>query len=157
MMNMSLEKLEKFAKGKTLILGIGNIIKGDDGAGPRFISRLKGKTTCDLLDCGEVPENYVQPIIETRPQKIVIVDAADWNGPAGAIRLMDAEEIDNRGYSTHDSSLRIFIEYLKKRLPRIEIIIIGIQPRRNGFLESLSPEVERTVDELSRLFEKAKC
>ena len=154
MKNLSFEKLDKIVKGKTLILGIGNVLKGDDGVGPHLISHLRGKTKVDLLDCEEVPENYAQPIIETRPDKIIIVDAADWNGPAGAIRLIDAEEIDNVGYSTHDSSLQIFINYLKKHLPKIDIIIIGIQPKRKGFLESLSLEVEKTVGALTHLLER---
>lgn len=154
MRNFILEKIDKIFKGKTIILGIGNVMKGDDGAGPILISRLKGKTKANLLDCEEVPENYTQPIIEARPDKIVIVDAADWNGPAGEIRLIDAEEINNISFSTHDSSLQIFINYLKKLLPNVYIIIIGIQPKRKYFLDSLSPEVEKTVDELSHLLEK---
>jgi len=148
------EKLGKVFKGKTMILGIGNVLKGDDGAGPILISRLKGKTKADLLDCEEVPENYTQPIIEARPDKIVIVDAADWNGQAGAIRLINVEEINNISFSTHDSSLRIFISYLKKHLPDVNIIIIGIQPKRKGRLDSLSPEVKKAVDELSCLLER---
>lgn len=153
MRNFILEKIDKIFKGKTIILGIGNVMKGDDGVGPILISRLKGKTKANLLDCEEVPENYTQPIIEARPDKIVIVDAADWNGPAGEIRLIDAEEINNISFSTHDSSLQIFINYLKKHLPNVYIIIIGIQPKRKYFLGSLSPEVEKTVDELSHLLE----
>lgn len=154
MKNLNLEKLNKVFKGKTIILGIGNVMKGDDGVGPILISRLKGKTKAILLDCGELPENYTQPIIEARPDKIVIVDAADWNGPPGEIKLIDAEEINNISLSTHDSSLQIFINYLKKHLPGIDIIIIGIQTKRRGFLDSLSPEVEKTVIELSHLLEK---
>jgi len=144
----------KILKGKTLILGIGNIMKGDDGAGPILISRLKGKTKANLVNCEEVPENYTQPIIEAKPDKILIVDAADWNGPAGEIRLIDGEEINNMSFSTHDSSLQIFINYLKSHLPKVCIIIIGVQPKRRGFLDPLSPEVEKTVDELSHLLVK---
>ena len=154
MKNLSLEKLDKILKGKTLILGIGNVMKGDDGLGPILISRLKGKTKANLLDCEEVPENYIQPIIEARPDSIVIVDAADWNGPAGEIRLIDAEEINNISFSTHDSSLQIFINYLKRNLPNTHIVIVGIQQKRKGFLDSLSPEVEKAIDELCHLLEK---
>jgi len=154
MRNLILEKLDKIVKGKTIILGIGNVVKGDDGVGPILISRLKGKTRAKLLNCEEVPENYTQPIIDARPDKIIIIDAADWNGPAGAIRFIDAEEINNMSFSTHDSSLQTFINYLKNHLPNIDIIIVGIQPKRKGLLDSLSPEVEKTVDELSHLLEK---
>lgn len=154
MENLISKKIHKFLKGKIIILGIGNVMKGDDGAGPLLISRLKGKTKANLLDCQEVPENYTQPIIEARPDNIVIVDAADWNGPGGEIRLINEKDINNMSFSTHDSSLQIFISYLKKHLPDIQIIIIGIQPKRKGFMDSLSPEVGKTIDELSNLMEK---
>ncbi len=129
-------------------------MKGDDGAGPILISQLKGKTKANLIYCEDVPENYTQPIIEARPDKIIIVDAADWNGPAGAIRLIGPKEINNISFSTHDSSLQIFINYLKKHLPKVDIIIIGIQPKRKGFQDLLSPEVEKSVNELSHILKK---
>jgi len=154
MKDLIFEKLDKISKGKTIILGIGNVMKGDDGAGSLLIYRLKGKTKADLLDCGEVPENYTQTIIEAVPDNIVIVDAADWNGQAGELRQIDEEEINNMSLSTHDSSLQIFINYLKKHLPNTYIIIIGIQAKRKRFLESLSPEVEKTVDVLSHHLKK---
>jgi len=154
MKNLNFKKFDKILKVKTIILGIGNVMKGDDGLGPILISRLKGKTKANLLDCEEVPENYIQPIIEARPDSIVIVDAADWNGPAGEIRLIDAEEINNISFSTHDSSLQIFINYLKRNLPNTHIVIVGIQQKRKGFLDSLSPEVEKAIDELCHLLEK---
>jgi len=154
MINLKFRKLDRVLKGKIIILGIGNKLKGDDGAGSILISRIKGKTKVNLFDCEEVPENYTQPIIEARPDNIVMVDAADWNGLAGAIRFINMEEINNISFSTHDSSLKIFIDYLKKHLPNTHIIIIGIQPKRSGFLDSLSPEVEKTVAELSQFLEK---
>ena len=148
MEKLSFKKFDKILREKTIILGIGNIMRGDDGVGPILISRLKGNTKADLLDCGEVPENYTQPIIEAGPDNIVIVDATDWNGLVGEKRLIEVEEIHNVSPSTHNSSLQIFINYLKKHLPNTDVIIIGIQPKRTSFLDSLSPEVERTVDEL---------
>lgn len=154
MENLNLEKFDSLLKGKAIILGIGNVMRGDDGAGPILISRLKRKTRANLLDCGEVPEDYTQPIIDAKPDKIVVVDAADWNGLPGEIKSIDPEEINNLSFSTHDSSLKMFMKYLRKHLPKVSIIIIGIQPKRRGFLDSLSPEVEKAVGRLSHILEK---
>ncbi len=53
------------------------MLKADDSLDPILVSRLQGRTKACLFDCGEVPENYTQPIIESRPKTIIIVDAAD--------------------------------------------------------------------------------
>ena len=129
-------------KERVALLGIGNPLKGDDGVGPLLISRLKDKTRAYLFDCGEVPENYIGPIIESKPQTIIIVDASDWGARAGEVRLIKKEEIQNLSFSTHGASLRLFLDYIEKQLPSTHIVIIGIQIGRSGLAESLTPGVK---------------
>jgi hydrogenase 3 maturation protease len=150
--NNLLASIEKYLKGKTAIIGVGNILKGDDQVGPVLISRLQGKTKACLFDCGEVPENYIQPIVEAKPETIIIVDASDWAGIAGELRLIKKEEIKDFGFSTHNASLRLFFDYLKGELPLVNIIIIGVQAGRRSLAQSLSPEVEATLNELVDFF-----
>ena len=49
------EQLEKLRNSKTVILGIGNTLKGDDGAGPLVCEGLVGKTCAEL---GRVVSNH---------------------------------------------------------------------------------------------------
>ena len=79
------------------------MLKGDDQVGPLLIQRLQGKTGACLFDCGEVPENYIQPIIKAGPQTIIIVDASDWQGAIGDLRLIKREEIKNFSFSTQNT------------------------------------------------------
>ena len=154
MNNNLLVGIEKYLKEKTAIVGIGNILKGDDQLGPALISRLQGKTKAHLFDCGEVPENYIQPIIKSRPKTIIIVDASDWAGAVGELRLIDKQEIQDISFSTHNASLRLFFDYLKKELPLVNIFIIGVQIGKKELMQPLSPEVETTLNELVDFFVK---
>jgi hydrogenase 3 maturation protease len=146
--------ISKYIKGRAVIVGIGNTLKGDDGFGPVLISRLRGKTQASLFDCGEVPENYIQPIVKTNPETVIIVDASDWGGAAGEIRLLKNEEIGDAGFSTHNSSLRIFCDYLKKELHSANIVVIGVQIGSKDFMQPLSPEVETALCRLVKIFSK---
>jgi len=56
------EQLNKLRGSKTVIVGMGNVLKGDDGAGPLICQQLNGKVCAELIDAGTVPENYIQTI-----------------------------------------------------------------------------------------------
>lgn len=147
--------LDKYLKGKRVVLiGIGNRLKGDDQLGPLLISRLQGKTNLCLFDCAEVPENYIHPIIESKPETIIIVDASDWGGKIGDIRMIEKEEIKNFGFSTHNASISFFFDYLKRELPLVNIIIIGVQIGNKGFMRPLSKRLESTLNKLADFFIK---
>ena len=75
-------------KGKVAIAGIGNIIRGDDGLGPKLIELLKARPIkADLFDCGTAPENYIFPILATLCDTVVLVDAADMTINLGEMRI----------------------------------------------------------------------
>lgn len=148
--------IEKLLKGKCAIVGIGSEIKGDDGVGSILISRLKGKTSAKLFDCAEVPENYIQPIIKVRPDSILIVDACDWAGSPGELKLVKNEELEQFGFSTHNASLALFCGYLKQELPNLSIIILGIQIKGTGLMQPLSCEVKATLERLVEFFMRSQ-
>jgi len=144
-----MEPLQSCPAGKTMIVGVGNPLRGDDGIGPLLIQRLKGKTEFALLDCGEVPENFAQRIIDFSPDTVILVDAADWKGSRGQIKRIPEGEIANASLSTHNASLRLFIDYLRRQT-RAKIIVIGVQAGDRGLMDSMSPEVEEAAEKLER-------
>jgi hydrogenase 3 maturation protease len=140
-------------KGKVLILGVGNPMKQDDGIGPTLISKLKIKNeklkmNVELLDAGMAPENYSGKIKQIKPDTLVIIDAVDFGGEAGSIKVIEAEQIGRQSLSTHNVSLSTFVDFLKTDLPDLEVLVVGIQPKTANFGEGLSPEVEKAVDKL---------
>jgi hydrogenase 3 maturation protease len=137
-------------KGKILILGVGNPLKQDDGAGPYFIQKFKeqGRDQIELLDAGLAPENYTGKIKQIKPDTLIIVDAVDLGSAPGTVRVLSADDIAVQGFSTHNVSLKTFVGFLKEDLPELEVAVVGIQPKKTDLGEGLSPEVRKAVDEL---------
>lgn len=137
-------------RGKVAIVGIGNIIRGDDCLGPKLIEILKARQLkAGLFDCGTAPENYIFPILTSACDTVVLVDAADLNLAPGAIRIFAIEEISNVSFSTHNPSPRLFTDLLKTGKEDINIFVISVQPKSAKLGEPLSAEVLKGLDILA--------
>ena len=145
-----LDHLSTLRGSRLVILGVGNTLKGDDGAGPLLCRQLMGKVSATVIDAGPVPENYVRPIINSGPRHLLIIDAADFGGVPGALRLFKPEEVASSAFSTHALSPRLFIDLLRAEMD-IDIHLIGIQPAQTGFGEPVCPQVQESLDALSDL------
>jgi len=134
-------------RGKVAVVGIGNILRGDDGLGPRLIEMAKsGCINASLFDCGTAPENYALPILATSCETIIFVDAADLGRPAGDIRVLDLNEISSVCFSTHSPSPRLFIDLLKTGKDDLNIFFLSVQPKTTAMGENLSEEVRSSLD-----------
>lgn len=138
-----------------LLAGIGNTIKGDDGAGLVLIAAVKATDALRTLDCGEMPENYLKQINASDAKTVVLVDAADMGEQPGAVRLIPATEIQDTGISTHGMSLRMLAEFIRSESGK-DVFLLGIQPATLGLGEGLSPAVARAVDMLAQEINRAK-
>jgi hydrogenase 3 maturation protease len=150
------ESIKAKLQGKTAIIGLGNIIRGDDGLGPKLIELLKArKANASLFDCGTVPENYIFPILATACDTVVLVDAADLGIAPGEARVFGIEEIANVSFSTHNPSPRLFTDLLKTGKENMNIFIVSVQPKGMKLGEGLSDEVLRGLDALAEAFDEA--
>ncbi len=145
-------------KGKVVIVGIGNILRGDDAVGPELIKRLKLKikneSQIELLDVGEAPENYLEKIVKQTPDTVLLIDAVDFGGSAGSVTLLEQESLKEDGLTTHNASLKLTIKYLKERSIN-RIFIIGVQPEQIKFGGGLSKSVDKTLNQIKE--EIIKC
>lgn len=147
-----LEHLKEHLKGKVVILGIGNALQGDDAIGSLLASRLKDKIPYIVYDSGSSPENYLGKIIKDKPDNIIIIDAADFGACPGEFSLFEGEEIKTTNiFSTHNASIALTINYLQTHI-RADIIVLIIQPKNTSFSDKLSPELEKTLNELEEWF-----
>jgi hydrogenase 3 maturation protease len=144
------EQLNKLRDSTTLILGIGNKLKGDDGAGPLVCEQLKGKVCAEIIDAGTVPENYIQPIVKKAPQNLLIVDAIDLGASPGTISVLRPEQLNSSVFSTHALSPRLFVDVILQDL-EVDVYFVGIQPAQTKIGESVSPPVNQAVQRLSRV------
>lgn len=97
MVNSStLDTLPAYCKARVLILGVGNILFGDDGFGPAVAEHLAHHYRIPddiyVMDVGTGVRKllFTLTLSETRPEEIVIVDAVDrgrGDGQVGEIPL----------------------------------------------------------------------
>ncbi|RKY33311.1 MAG: hydrogenase 3 maturation endopeptidase HyCI [Candidatus Omnitrophota bacterium] len=139
-------------KGKVVVVGIGNTMRSDDGVGPILAERIKDKVPFSVFNVGQTPENYLEKIIREEPDTILLVDALDFGGKPGEIRIFDGKDLETTNlFFTHNSSITLLINYLKSNLST-DIIILIIQPKTIDFGEQLSPEVTKGLERTEKLF-----
>lgn len=141
-----------------MIVGIGNRLRGDDGAGPELIKKLKGSSrrthkSLFLLDVGEVPENYLGKMVEERPNTIVLIDAIDLDAPPGTIKIMEKDDIRDESLSTHNVSLKLIANYLQKEVCA-DVFLLGIQPETTEFGKGISRPVREGLEKIVRVLER---
>ncbi|MBP7087992.1 MAG: hydrogenase 3 maturation endopeptidase HyCI [Candidatus Omnitrophica bacterium] len=141
---------KEILKGRVIIIGVGNILRGDDALGPIFIKKLTQKSKITCFDVGVSPENYIGKIARENPDTILIIDALYLNKPCGEYAILGPSEITNSGFTTHDISPAIFLELLKIKT-NANIYFLGIQPKNTSFGEGLSQEVKSTISSLFKL------
>jgi hydrogenase 3 maturation protease len=140
-------------KGKVVLVGIGNTLKGDDAFGPALVERLSGKVAAVCIDAGTAPENYTRKIVQEKPDTILLVDAVSLELPAGEYEILNKADIMKVGLTTHDISPRMFIEYLEQQTTA-KIYLLGIQPQSLGLGEEMSLPVLKTLNTIAQTIEE---
>jgi len=137
--------------GKVIVAGIGNPIRKDDFVGVKIVSDLQGRVpdSVILIECETVPESSIQEIIELKPSRVLLVDAAILGFKPGEARLISPEHImDFPAITTHVLPLRIFCDYVTGSTAA-KIGLLLIQPGKVEFGEGLSPEVAAAAERIT--------
>lgn len=135
---------------KNVLLGIGNSLRSDDGAGP-FIAQNFKKENWLVINGSNAPENYASVIKKEHPGLILMVDSVEMGLEAGSIRIIPLNKIVSLQLSTHYLSLTYLIEYLSPYCKNI--IFIGIQPQSTMLGENLSNPVAEACQLVISLLE----
>jgi hydrogenase 3 maturation protease len=150
-----MESLARWRAARVVILGIGSTLRGDDAAGPLVCEELSGRVPAQVIDAGTVPENYIGPILAASPEVLFIVDAVDFGGRPGQIRLCRPDEIPPLAFSTHALTFHLSLDLIRRE-KNLEVCVLGVQAGRRELGEGLSPAVgqavETLVDTLTELF-----
>ena len=129
------------------VLGMGNRLWGDDGAGSVLAERLKSaQPGLAVFDGGMVPENFLEKVAVTQPDSILLVDTVDFGGTPGECRILTGEDLAHTGLTTHAGSPRILASYLEQRTGA-EVSLLAIQPENTAAGALLSDAVRSTVEE----------
>lgn len=139
---------------RTLVLGLGNTLLGDEGVGVyavRHLTRMLPATD-DLLclDGGTLSFTLAGPIEDC--SRLIVIDAAELRAPAGSVRLFEGQEMDRHvgaggKHSVHEVSLAdlLAIACLAGRLPERRALI-GIQPETVDWSDAPTGAGRRGVD-----------
>ncbi len=148
-MATAIEKVFSIPKAnKIVIVGVGNIMRRDDGLGPVLVNMIKDKTDAVCIDAAGNLENCLGVIIKHNPDRIIFVDALHMEKTAGDYEILQKQDILKRGFTTRNMSPATVIECLEKQT-KADIYLLGIQPQNIFFGEELSSGVKRTLKELS--------
>jgi hydrogenase 3 maturation protease len=118
---------------RVAVLGIGNELNGDDGAGVRVVRELAARLPATpgvlLIDGGVAPENFTGPLRRFQPDLVIEIDAAHLGETPGTTQVVDWREADGLSASTHTLPPSVLGHYLVSELG-CEVRLIGIQPAR---------------------------
>jgi hydrogenase 3 maturation protease len=131
----------------TVLVGVGNRMKGDDAIGCRVADELKELERAVVFDAGTAPENYIEPIVELDPDRLLFIDACAFGGEPGEFRLFGREDIDRLAaglVSTHTLPLSMTAALLGQQI-KASIHLLGIQPESLEFDAGLSEPVSRAL------------
>lgn len=138
---------------KILVLGIGNLLMGDEGVGVHYARRMQAESLpdgVDVLDGGTAGFQLME-YLESYPTVIMVDATLDSKNPAGTIRLIEPKFSRDfpRSMSTHDVGLRDLIEAMifHGQLPPIHLFVVSIHEVQ-PLTDELSPEIEASLDEL---------
>lgn len=145
--------IKDILKGKVVIIGIGNTLRGDDGFGPALVEKLTGKITAVCLDVGSAPENYTGKIVKECPDTILLVDALHLGLAPGKYEILKKDQILKSGFSTHDVSPHMFIDYLESKTSA-SIYMLGVQPKNLSTDLEMSASVKAALEEIATLIKE---
>lgn len=138
----------------TVLLGIGNVLWGDEGFGPRVVARLMAAgdlpPEVDLVD-GGTQGLYLLPLVQDA-DRLIVFDAVDFGRPPGAMVVLRDAEIPaffgQRPLSLHQTGFTdvLAAAELTGRRPRA-ITLIGVQYADiDTWGGGLSPAVAAAID-----------
>jgi hydrogenase maturation protease len=155
---MVVERQEKSQKAKSiLLLGVGNLLMGDDGVGVRVAQALEGADLppgVRVVDAGTGGVTLIGLMEEA--DNVILIDAADMGKPPGACAVFSPEDVrslkrDSR-LSLHHADLLGLLDLMRTlamRMPKVRVV--GVQPESVEWRDRLSRTVQNKLPEVMAL------
>jgi hydrogenase maturation protease len=143
--------------GRTVVIGLGNPLMGDDGLGLVALERLRAEYAIapevELVDGGTWGMNLL-PVIE-EAGRVILIDAIDVEASPGTPVRLERARLPRylaTKISPHQVDLRdvLGLAELRGTLPA-DTIALGLQPQRVAFGDALSDVIRCRVGDLVTL------
>ncbi len=128
---------------RILFVGIGNLLKKDDGVGVYISSGIKNKSNIEALTVEVSLENYIGKINSIDPDILVLIDCMEMGSAPGTHKLMSVSKIDDLTFNTHNISLKRISEFFA-----MPVYLLGIQPEKIEFGENMSYLVKEEAEKI---------
>ncbi|MGO9084996.1 MAG: HyaD/HybD family hydrogenase maturation endopeptidase [Candidatus Sulfotelmatobacter sp.] len=138
---------------KTVVLGLGNVLHADDGAGAEAIKRLhqdaRVPEEVSLIEGGTLGLELLPYIWSC--SRLIVIDAVDVGEAPGTVVRMSGEELNSLpgNSSVHQlgvSDLLVALRMLARRQPAV--VLLGVQPSNTDWSTELSPAVAAAMNVL---------
>lgn len=138
----------------TLVIGLGNPLRGDDGIGVRVVQELASRRLppdVEVLDGGTQGLGIVNEL-EGR-ERVILVDAANVGASPGCFVRFTLDQAllvgADEHLSVHAAGLRdaLLLAQALDMLPD-ELVVYGVQPANMAWETGLSPAVEASLPDL---------
>ncbi len=128
---------------KILFVGIGNLLKKDDGAGVYISSNINQTARISALTVEVSIENYIGKINSLAPDILVLIDCVEMGSTPGTYKLMSVSQINDLTFNTHNISLKRLSEFFK-----MPVYLLGIQPEKVDFGENISYLIKKEAKKI---------
>ena len=110
-MQDNLDTLLKQADRNILFVGIGNVLKTDDGVGVYISQRISKTDRISALTVETGIENYIGKINSINPDILVLIDCVDLKSSPGTYKLLTLNQIQDLTFNTHNISLKRLTDF----------------------------------------------
>ncbi len=142
------------SEARTVVLGLGSPIQGDDGVGPAALARLRNGGRLDpavrLVDGGTAGLALLPEVEDA--DRLLVLDAIRAGAAPGALVTLEGDAVP-RHFATRLSPHQIQLSEvlalaeLRGRLPGT-LVALGLEPGHVGTSDVLSPAVQRGMGAL---------
>lgn len=131
---------------RTLFVGVGNVLKSDDGVGVYICQQLEKHPGMNCLIVEASLEKYIGKINQLAPGILVLVDCMYFPGKKpGYYDLLPVKEITSFALNTHNISLGHISDFFN-----MPVYILGVQPDNTSFGEEMSLQIRKSADQIVR-------
>lgn len=154
-----IKKLAQVAHGRVVVLGVGHALRADDAAGSIIAEELRARFPHLVFDGGQAPENFAGPVRRAEPGTIFIVDAADFGGEPGEVRVARSDEVVGLMTATHAPPLSVLMSLLSDETGA-DVYLVAVQAATMELGGTMSAAVRdasaKLIEELGRLIEQGE-
>jgi hydrogenase maturation protease len=146
-------------RAPVLLLGLGNLLLGDDGAGLSLLERMRKYGSewagaVELMDGGTRGLDLLGEI--SGRQAVIVLDAVQMGDPPGTVHVLRKDEVlglgGTRATTAHESNAKELFQIagLLGDQPE-EVVVIGIEPELVATGVGLTETVEAALDRAEKL------